>query len=174
LSELDDLKRIESRSYDGGAGLIPEFYSFVETDKKYEEVVREVSALRPTLPPESEITIQRVNPGLVNVVQFALVSPDAPYPELEQYARDLKDTLKTVNGVRNAQTWAYPLASCALRSICREWRSCGSRRAACCRRCRARTRASPAARSTSTAAASASRLPAATQHSTRSATQSSP
>ena len=108
LSELDDLKRIESRSYDGGAGLIPEFYSFVETDKKYEEVVREVSALRPTLPPESEITIQKVNPGLVNVVQFALVSPDAPYRELEQYARDLKDTLKTVPGVRNAQTWAYP------------------------------------------------------------------
>ena len=84
LSELDDLKRIESRSYDGGAGLIPEFYSFVETDRKYEEVVREVSALRPTLPPESEITIQKVNPGLVNVVQIALVSPDAPYRELEQ------------------------------------------------------------------------------------------
>jgi multidrug efflux pump subunit AcrB len=109
LSELDDLKRIESRSTDGGAIVIPEFYSFVDTDKKYEEVVREVSALRPTLPPEiTELSIQRVNPGLVNIVQFALVSPDAPYPELEAYARDLKDTLKTVDGVRNAQTWAYP------------------------------------------------------------------
>jgi multidrug efflux pump subunit AcrB len=76
LSEIDDLKRIESRSSDGGALVIPEFYSFVDTDKKYEEVVREVSALRPTLPPEiSDITIQRVNPGLVNIVQFALVSP---------------------------------------------------------------------------------------------------
>ena len=32
--------------------MIPEFYSFVDTDKKYEEVVREVNALRPTLPPE--------------------------------------------------------------------------------------------------------------------------
>ncbi|HKS58393.1 MAG TPA: efflux RND transporter permease subunit [Steroidobacteraceae bacterium] len=109
LSELDDLKRIESRSTDGGAIVIPEFYSFVDTDKKYEEVVREVSALRPTLPPEiTGLTIQKVNPGLVNIVQFALVSPDAPYAELEQYARDLKDMLKTVDGVRNAQTWAYP------------------------------------------------------------------
>ncbi|HEV8333442.1 MAG TPA: efflux RND transporter permease subunit, partial [Steroidobacteraceae bacterium] len=109
LSELDDLKRIESRSTDGGAIVIPEFYSFVDTDKKYEEVVREVSALRPTLPPEiSDLSIHKVNPGLVNIVQFALVSPDAPYAELEQYARDLKDTLKTVDGVRNAQTWAYP------------------------------------------------------------------
>ena len=41
-------------------------------------------------------------------MQFALVAPDAPYRELEEYVRDLKDTLKTVDGVRNAQTWAYP------------------------------------------------------------------
>jgi multidrug efflux pump subunit AcrB len=109
LSELDDVKRIESRSNDGGATMVQEFYSFVDADKKYEEVVRELSALRPTLPPEiSDILIQKVNPGLVSIVQFALVSPDAPYPELEQFARDLKDTLKTVDGVRNAQTWAYP------------------------------------------------------------------
>ncbi|HEY7643387.1 MAG TPA: efflux RND transporter permease subunit, partial [Steroidobacteraceae bacterium] len=109
LSELDDVKRIESRSNDGSAVLIPEFYSFVDPDKKYEEVVREVSALRPSLPPEiSEIAIQKVNPGLVNIVQFALLAADAPYRELENYARDLKDTLKTVDGVRNAQTWAYP------------------------------------------------------------------
>jgi multidrug efflux pump subunit AcrB len=109
LSELDDVKRIESRSSDGGATLVQEFYSFVDADKKYEEVVREVSALRPTLPAEiSDIVVSKVNPGLVNIVQFALVSPDAPYRELEEHARALKDTLKTVDGVRNSQAWAYP------------------------------------------------------------------
>ena len=41
LSELDDVKRIESRSNDGGATMVEEFYSFVDADKKYEEVVRE-------------------------------------------------------------------------------------------------------------------------------------
>ena len=109
LSELDDMKRIESRSNDGGAQIVAEFYSFVDAEKKYEQVERELNALRPSLPPEiADILVQKVNPALVSIVQFALVSADAPYPELEGLARDLKDTLKTVDGVRSAQTWAYP------------------------------------------------------------------
>jgi multidrug efflux pump subunit AcrB len=81
----------------------------VDTEKKYDEVVREVNALRPTLPPElTKLEIKKSNPGLVNIVQFALVSQDAPYRELEDYARDLKDTLKTLDGVRTSETWAYP------------------------------------------------------------------
>ena len=109
LSELDDVKKIESHSNDGVAVILPEFYSTVDTEKKYDEVVREVNALRPTLPPElTKIEIRKFNPGLVNIVQFALVSQDAPYRELEDYARDLKDTLKTLDGVRTSETWAYP------------------------------------------------------------------
>jgi CzcA family heavy metal efflux pump len=109
LSELDDLKKIESFSNDGVAMLVSEFYSFVDIEKKYDEVVREINALRPTLPAEvSELEIRKINPGLVNIVQFALVSADAPYRELEDYARNLKDTLKTLDGVRTAETWAYP------------------------------------------------------------------
>ena len=81
----------------------------MDNEKKYDEVVREINALRPTLPPElTKVEIKKFNPGLVNIVQFALVSPDAPYRELEDYARDLKDTLKTLDGVRTSETWAYP------------------------------------------------------------------
>jgi multidrug efflux pump subunit AcrB len=109
LSELDDIKKIESHSNDGVAVIQPEFYSSVDTEKKYDEVVREVNALRPTLPPElTKLEIKKSNPGLVNIVQLALVSEDAPYRELEDYARDLKDTLKTLDGVRTSETWAYP------------------------------------------------------------------
>lgn len=109
LSELDDVKRLESFSNDGVAVLVPEFYSSVDMEKKYDEVVREVNALRPTLPAEvTRLEIRKLNPGLVNIVQFALVSEDAPYRELEDHARDLKDTLKTIDGVRTSETWAYP------------------------------------------------------------------
>jgi multidrug efflux pump subunit AcrB len=109
LSELDDVKKIESDSNDGVAVVVPEFYGTVDTEKKYDEVVREVNALRPTLPSEiTRLEIKKINPGLVNIVQFALVSPDAPYRELEDYARELKDTLKTIDGVRTSETWAYP------------------------------------------------------------------
>src|SRR4030095_6325236 len=50
VSELDDIKKIESFSNDGLATLIVEFYATVDAEKKYDEVVREVNALRPTLP----------------------------------------------------------------------------------------------------------------------------
>ncbi|MCB1641724.1 MAG: efflux RND transporter permease subunit, partial [Xanthomonadales bacterium] len=40
--------------------------------------------------------------------QMALVSEDAPYAELEDWARELKDRFKGVVGVRQAETWAYP------------------------------------------------------------------
>ena len=109
LSEIDDIKNIESTSNDGVAVIVPEFYGFVDNEKKYDEVVREIAALRPTLSPEvADIEIRKINPGLVNIVQFALVSDDAPYRELEDQARELKDILKTIDGVRTAQTWAYP------------------------------------------------------------------
>jgi multidrug efflux pump subunit AcrB len=109
LSELDDIKNIESFSNDGLATILPEFYGSVDNEKKYDEVVREINALRPTLPAElGRLEIRKVNPGLVNIVQFALVSTDAPYRELEDYARDLKDAIKTLDGVRTSETWAYP------------------------------------------------------------------
>ena len=41
-------------------------------------------------------------------MQIALLSEDAPYRELEDYARELKDRLKTVDGVRTSESWAYP------------------------------------------------------------------
>ncbi|HEX2494701.1 MAG TPA: efflux RND transporter permease subunit, partial [Steroidobacter sp.] len=108
LSELDDIKKIESFSNDSVAVILPRFFSSINRETKYEEVVREVNALRPTLPAEATVEIRKVNPGLVNIVQFALISDDAPYAELEDYARDLKDRLKTVVGVRTSQTWAHP------------------------------------------------------------------
>lgn len=109
ISELDDIKKIESFSNDGLATMLTEFYSTADAEEKYDEVVREINALRPSLPAEiARLEIKKSNPGLVNIVQFALVSPDAPYRELEDQARDLKDMLKAVDGVRTSETWAYP------------------------------------------------------------------
>jgi multidrug efflux pump subunit AcrB len=109
LAELDDIKRIDSTSSDGLAVVIPEFIAGVDVERKYEEIVREVNALRPDLPAEIvKLEIKKVNPGLVNIVQMALVSEDAPYAELETLARELKDSLKTLPGIRTAESWAIP------------------------------------------------------------------
>ncbi|HVY83273.1 MAG TPA: efflux RND transporter permease subunit [Steroidobacteraceae bacterium] len=109
LAELDDVKKLESTINDGVAVVAIEFQADVDADKKYDEVTREVNALRPELPQDlSQLEIRKVALSLVNTVEIALISDDAPYRELEDRARELKDALKTVDGVRTAETWAYP------------------------------------------------------------------
>ncbi len=109
LAELDDVKEIETTIQDGLAVVVIEFEAFTDPDKKYDEVQREISALRSGLPPEiSRLEIRKFSPALVNTVQFALVSATATYRELEDIARDLKDRLKTLEGVRTAESWAFP------------------------------------------------------------------
>jgi len=109
LDELDDVYKIETTITDGVAAIAIEFNASVDPDKKYDEVTREVNALRPELPSEiSSIEIRKLSPGLVNIVELALVSEEAPYRELEDRARELKDTLKALDGVRTAESWAFP------------------------------------------------------------------
>ncbi len=108
LAALDDVLKMETSIRDGVSFTAVEFQAFTDADKKYDEVTRELNALRPEMPREVEFVVRKFSPGLVNTVQIALVSEEAPYRELEDHARDLKDTLKTVDGVRTAETWAYP------------------------------------------------------------------
>ncbi len=109
LAELEDVKTIETTIRDGVSFTAIEFQAFTDADEKYDEVTREVNALRPTLPDEIvDLEIRKISPALVNIVQIALVSEDAPYMELEDRARDLKDLLKNVPGIRTAESWAHP------------------------------------------------------------------
>jgi multidrug efflux pump subunit AcrB len=109
ITELDDVKKIETSIGDGSAQFIVQYFPKVDVEKKYDELVREVNALRPELPNELiRLEINKVNPGLVNIVQYALVSDEAPYPELEEQARQLRDAFRGVSGVRTAQSWAFP------------------------------------------------------------------
>jgi multidrug efflux pump subunit AcrB len=109
LAELDDIKQLESVVADGVSFTVVEFEAYTDPEKKYDEVLRELDGLRPSFPAEvRNISIRKFSPGLVNIVQFALVSDEAPYRELQDHARLLKDALKAVPGVRSAESWAYP------------------------------------------------------------------
>src|SRR5215510_8518185 len=108
LATLDDVLKMKTSIRDGVSFTALEFLAKTDADKKYDEVTRELNALRTDFPPEVQFIVRRFSPGLVNTVQIALLSDDAPYRELEDYARELKDALKTVDGVRTTETWAYP------------------------------------------------------------------
>jgi len=109
IAELDDVKRIDSRSLDGVGVVQTEFEWHTDADDVYDEVVREVNRIRAELPADvASVEVRKAGSGLVNIVQFALVSPDASYRELEDLGRTLSDSLETVAGVRRSEVWAYP------------------------------------------------------------------
>src|SRR5581483_7155831 len=52
FAELDDVNKIETTIHDGVAVVSIEFTANTDADKKYDEVTREINALRPDLPTE--------------------------------------------------------------------------------------------------------------------------
>ncbi len=109
INELDEIKRMDSRSMDGVGVLQIEFHWDQDADEKYDEVVREVNRIRPELPADlAALEVRKAGSGLVNIVQLALVSEDADYRQLKELAEDLSDSIETVPGVRRSEVWAFP------------------------------------------------------------------
>ena len=109
VNRLDDLDEIKSRAEDGLAIIQVEFDWSTDPDKKYDDVVREINALRPTLPEGiRRLDINKFRTSLTNVVQVALVSETAPNRVLEDLADDLTDEIYRVPGVRDSEAWALP------------------------------------------------------------------
>jgi multidrug efflux pump subunit AcrB len=110
INELDDIKRIDSRSLDGVGVVQIEFQWHTDPDDTYDDVVRELNRIRALLPADlASLEIRKASSGLVNIVQFALVSADASYRDLKDYGERLRDGLETVPGVRRSEVWAYPM-----------------------------------------------------------------
>ena len=109
IRALEDLKDVKATIEDGLAVIIPEFDVSVDADRKYDEILREVNALRNSLPADlALLEVQRINPSDVNIAQFALVSETAPYHELDKQARQLREALANLPGVKRSETWGYP------------------------------------------------------------------
>src|SRR5450755_1028163 len=109
VNTLENVKKIQSSAFDGLAIVHTEFYYGGDPEKKQDEVIREFNRIRSTLPPDiTQIDIRKDSPGLVSIVQMALVSDTASWRELKEKAENLKDMFETVPGVRTTQTWAFP------------------------------------------------------------------
>jgi multidrug efflux pump subunit AcrB len=109
VRELDELKKVESSMQDGFAVTFVEFDADADPDRKYEEVVREVNALRAQLPADlARLEVDRFRTTEVAILQIALLSETAPWRELERQAERLEDQLEPLPGVKEVETWAYP------------------------------------------------------------------
>ncbi len=109
IYELENIDRIVTAIEDGLAIIRVEFKYGVNVDNKYQEVVREVNALRTDLPEDIfSIEIRKIDPSDVNILQVALVSENASYSSLKKQADALKDQLEKVVDLKKVKVSGAP------------------------------------------------------------------
>ncbi len=109
LNEMDDIKRIITRIDDGLAVIRIDFKYSTNPDKKYQDLVREIDALRSSLPKDIlSIEIMKFSPSDVNISQIALMSETTPFKDLEEWSKKLKEQLEKVKTLKNVDNWAFP------------------------------------------------------------------
>ena len=109
LNELEDIKGIKTEIKDGVAVIVIEFTSDTDPDKKYDEILRQINSVRPSLPQDLySLETLKIQGGNTNIIQAALVSEKSQYSGLRRYAEELKDEISSVPGVRKADAVAYP------------------------------------------------------------------
>jgi multidrug efflux pump subunit AcrB len=109
FNEMDDVKRIRSTIDDGLAVIQIEFKYETDPDKKYQDVVRELDAIKGDLPKDIlSMNIQKFTPSDVNILQVALLSETSPYKDLEEWSKKLKERLEKIKSLKNVDNWAFP------------------------------------------------------------------
>jgi multidrug efflux pump subunit AcrB len=106
---LDDVKEIRATASDGVAVIVTEFEWSTNSERKYDEVIREVNAIRNSLPSGvSRLDIRRARTTETNIMQIALVSDTAQFLQIEKIADNLREILDRAPGVRKAEYWGAP------------------------------------------------------------------
>lgn len=106
---LENIDKIITAIEDGLTIIRVEFKYGVDVDIKYQEVIREINALRSELPQDIvSIDIRKVDPSDVNILQAALISQNASYADLKKYADDLKDKLEQVADLKKISISGVP------------------------------------------------------------------
>jgi len=104
LYGLDDIKKIKTTIADGLAIIVVEYTFESDVNDKYQELIREISAIRPSLPENIySIDVQRVDPSSVNVIQLALISENASRNALKHTAENIKDDLEKVSALKDVK-----------------------------------------------------------------------
>lgn len=106
---LDNIKRIKTNVLNGVAVLTVEYRHGSNVEDKYQELIREIGAVRDQLPQDIySIDVQKVEPSGVNVLQIALISENASRAKLKKYAEDLQDDLEKLSPLKEVKIHGLP------------------------------------------------------------------
>lgn len=106
---LSDIKQIKTTIYNGLALMFVEYDYQSDVDSKHQELIREIAALRNSLPEDIySIEVLEVQPSDVNILQIGLVSENASDKLMKQLAENLKDELEKVKPLKNVTISGLP------------------------------------------------------------------
>jgi len=110
VDELDDITEILSEIEEGLVVMEIEADFGVEADDKYDEIVREVNTIRSDLPDGIQFfEIRQFKPEDRTVIhQYALVSEEAAYADMYDWAEALEERLETIDELKAVDIEAYP------------------------------------------------------------------
>ena len=104
VSELENIKRIKTRIDDGSAIIEVEFNYNSNVNDKYQELVREINALRDKLPADLlKLEVKKVTPTDVKILQVGLVSENASMQLLRQKADELTEQLEKIKSLKKVE-----------------------------------------------------------------------
>jgi multidrug efflux pump subunit AcrB len=111
VNAIEDVREIRSNARAGVGVVVVEFEWGSDAEEKFGEVVREVNVVRQRLPDGVvDLRMRRFNPAQAAIVQMALTSPDAPFRQIEAYAKALRDAVERAPGIQQADVWGAPPA----------------------------------------------------------------
>lgn len=109
INELDDMKHVITDIRDGLAVMQVIYKYSSNPDDKYQEIVREINALRSELPADiADIRINKQIPSDVSIYQYALISENATYTQLKKYSKDFKERLEKVKTLKKVEYSGIP------------------------------------------------------------------
>jgi len=109
ISEIENIKRIESEIKNGGARIDIKFIYGVDADASFNKVKQAVAAVKPKLPEGvQELLVLKATPTSVAIMQLALWNEPANYRKMEFYAEQLEKRVESLPGVRQADIWGFP------------------------------------------------------------------
>ena len=109
VNELDYINRITTRITEGYSITAIEFDFETDADRKYEEVVQKINAIRGELPDELySLETWKWSTTDIVTLQIALVSESASWDEIEHYADLLKKSAEKSDGVKKVKVHGIP------------------------------------------------------------------
>ena len=109
IYDLEDVDKLTTTIEDGLSITRVDFDYSTDWEVKYQDVVREVNGLQSELPKDLySLKINKFDPSGVSVLQIALVSENASYKTLRDYADDLKDDLEKIPELKNVEYAGLP------------------------------------------------------------------